>query len=150
MYGITWVSSPRHAIATHHEHFFFIRVSLCGYSLYGMVIRAIFLTILFFFLHLFILIFFFWLVTSPCFHVSLPVVPNIFSLSLLRRLIDTCQLKGSSQIMLFPHSQLISHLKASTLAFCKIASYAPRYFLFKNHSQSKRTLLLDLNCLEFH
>lgn len=50
MYGITWVSSPRHAIATHHEHFFFlIRVSLCGYSLYGMVIRAIFLTILFFF-----------------------------------------------------------------------------------------------------
>lgn len=59
MYGITWVSSPRHAIATHHEHFFFIRVSLCGYSLYGMVIRAIFLTILFFFLHLFILIFFF-------------------------------------------------------------------------------------------
>lgn len=55
MYGITWVSSPRHAIATHHDHFFFlIRVSLCGYSLYGMVIRAIFLTILFFFLHLFI------------------------------------------------------------------------------------------------
>lgn len=72
--------------------FFLIRVSLCGYSLYGMVIRAIFLTILFFFLHLFILIFFFWLVTSPCFHVSLPVVPNIFSLSLLRQLIDTCQL----------------------------------------------------------
>lgn len=63
MYGITWVSSPRHAIATHHEHFFFlIRVSLCGYSLYGMVIRAIFLTILFFFLHLFINFFFFgWL-----------------------------------------------------------------------------------------
>lgn len=59
MYGITWVSSPRHAIATHHEHFFFIRVSLCGYSLYGMVIRAIFLTILFFFLHLFINFFFF-------------------------------------------------------------------------------------------
>lgn len=60
MYGITWVSSPRHAIATHHEHFFFlIRVSLCGYSLYGMVIRAIFLAILFFFFHLFILIFFF-------------------------------------------------------------------------------------------
>lgn len=59
MYGITWVSSPRHAIATHHEHFFFlIRVSLCGYSLYGMVIRAIFLTILFFFLHLFINFFF--------------------------------------------------------------------------------------------
>lgn len=59
MYGITWVSSPRHAIATHHEHFFFlIRVSLCGYSLYGMVIRAIFLTMLFFFLHLFINFFF--------------------------------------------------------------------------------------------
>lgn len=62
MYGITWVSSPRHAIATHHDHFFFlIRVSLCGYSLYGMVIRAIFLTILFFF-SLFIYQFFFFLV----------------------------------------------------------------------------------------
>lgn len=62
MYGITWVSSPRHAIATHHEHFFFlIRVSLCGYSLYGMVIRAIFLTILFFFSS-FIYQFFFFLV----------------------------------------------------------------------------------------
>lgn len=62
MYGITWVSSPRHAIATHHEHFFFfIRVSLCGYSLYGMVIRAIFLTIFFFF-SLFIYQFFFFLV----------------------------------------------------------------------------------------
>lgn len=62
MYGITWVSSPRHAIATHHEHFFFlIRVSLCGYSLYGMVIRAIFLTILFVFSS-FIYQFFFLLV----------------------------------------------------------------------------------------
>lgn len=62
MYGITWVSSPRHAIATHHEHFFFlIRVSLCGYSLYGMVFRAIFLTILFFFSS-FISQFFFFLV----------------------------------------------------------------------------------------
>lgn len=60
MYGITWVSSPRHAIATHHEHFFFlIRVSLCGYSLYGMVIRAIFLTILFFFSSFIYQIFFF-------------------------------------------------------------------------------------------
>lgn len=132
--------------------FFFSFVYLCVVIVYmAWLLGQSFWQSYFFFLHLFINFFFFfgWL------HLHAFMCHCQSCLIFLACLCfdgwsTLASFRFQPDHMLFPHSQLISHLKASTLAFCKIASYAPRYFLFKNYSQSKRTLLLDLNSLEFH